>query len=388
MLIICFFENAVFFKAVSLRKFYAMRILLFLVAILSFHFVSAQTISGYVYDEDENKPLEGAFVYLDGTTLSVSTDEQGFFKIVTPQKYNAALVISYIGFESIRLDDAYKYDKPFKVMLRTDAIALQEVVITKGGPFTRKQMMRAFKAQFLGKSKAGSSCKLENEDDVILYYDEAKNTLNARAYKTLKITNPRLKYVLNFDLSGFSVEYNSISLEDYNIRRSYFEGTTFFTDISKKGEADKRRKDAYLGSATHFMKTMAANDWQEQKFQLYADGWADNPDKYFKITDSLNYKKVSLIDIPPGLKKVRAELAAGKLNVLKKKGEQTAGKNSDVRFAILYDKKLQSGITMNNGYFYIDPNGLFFPIGEIMFAGYLGELKAGDMLPADYKYVP
>jgi hypothetical protein len=38
-----------------------------------------QIIKGYVYDEIENKPLEAAFVYLDGTTINTSTDANGFF---------------------------------------------------------------------------------------------------------------------------------------------------------------------------------------------------------------------------------------------------------------------------------------------------------------------
>ena len=365
-----------------------MRIVLFLAFMLSFCFTSAQTISGYVYDEEDNKPLEGAFVYLDGTTLSASTDARGFFKLVTPQKYNAALLISFIGFESLRIEDPYKYDKPFKVLLRTDAISLQEVVISKGGPFSRKQMLRVFRQQFLGKSKAGSSCKIENEDDINLYYNTGTNTLHASSYKTLRITNKRLEYTINFDLRGFSVSYNTKSLEDLYMSRSYFEGTTFFADISKNGSADKKRTEAYLGSVTHLMKTIAANDWQAQKFQLYADGWADNPDKYFKITDSLTFKKVTLVDVPNSVKKTRAEIAQHNLYVLKKKGQEAVGKNSDVRFAILYDKKQQSGITMNNGSFYIDENGQFFPISELMFAGHMGELKAGDLLPSDYKYMP
>jgi len=365
-----------------------MRAFLFLAFILNFCGVSAQTIAGYVYDEEENKPLEGAFVYIDGTTISASTDARGFFKITTPQKYNAALVVSFVGFETLRIDDPYKYDKPFKIMLRIDAISLQEIVINKGGPFTRKQMMRAFKKQFLGKSKAGSSCKIENEDDINLYYDVATNTLYARSYKPLLIINKRLEYNLKFDLTGFSVDYNSQSLEDFNIRRSYFEGTTFFTDVSKKGQADKKRKEIYLGSTTHLMKTIADNDWQAQKFQLYVDRWPDNPDKYFEVTDSLTYKKVTLVDIPDSVKKTRAEIARMNVNVLKNKNEANAGKYSDVKFAILYDKKVQSGITFTNGHFYVDANGLFFPIGELMFAGYMGELKAGDLLPADYKYTP
>lgn len=365
-----------------------MRALILIAFILNFCCVTAQTISGYVYDEDENKPLEGAFVYLDGTTLSASTDARGFFKIVTSQKYNATLVISYVGFETLRIDDPYKYGKPFKVLLRTDAIALDELVITKGGPFTRKQMLNVFRKQFLGTSRAGSSCKIENEDDIILYFDLATNTLRAQALKPIRIINKRLEYKINFDLIDFQVSYSIKTLSDFNMRGSFFAGTTFFTDTSAKNSADAERKAAYLGSSSHLMKTIAAGDWEKQEYRLFADKFQADPNHYFRITDSLAYKKVTLIDIPESVKTTRAEIAAHRLHYLKDKAEEKKGKFSDVKLIVLYKKDVQTQLTFNNGHFYIDKNGLFFPLSEITFGGYMGSLKAGDLLPADYIYVP
>jgi len=365
-----------------------MRALLLIAFIFSFYCSSAQTLSGYVYDEDENKPLEGAFVYLDGTTLSASTDARGFFKIVTAQKYNAALVISFVGFETLRIDDPYKYGKPVKVKLRTDAIALDEVVITKGGPFTRKQMLKVFREQFLGTTRAGSSCTIENEDDITLYFDLATNTLIAKSLKPIRIVNKRLEYKVNFDLVGFQVSYSAKTLDYFNLRGSFFAGTTFFTDVSKENRADKKRKEAYLGSVTHFMKTLAAGDWEKQEYRLFADKYQVDPNHYLSVTDSLGYKKVTLIDIPEYVKTRRAEIAANRFHSLTKKDEEKKGKYSDVKFSVLYAKNLQSQITFNNGYFYIDKNGLFFPLSEVIFGGYMGDLKAGDLLPANYAYTP
>ncbi|TKG95592.1 TonB-dependent receptor [Puteibacter caeruleilacunae] len=57
------------------------------------------SISGYITDEQE-APLFGATVFLSGTSLGASTDEQGFYTIsnITPGTYN--LTASYIGYES------------------------------------------------------------------------------------------------------------------------------------------------------------------------------------------------------------------------------------------------------------------------------------------------
>ena len=357
-----------------------MKAFYFFALLLCFSAGYSQTISGYVYDETENKPLEGAFVYLDGTTFSVSTDARGFFSITTPQKFNAALVVSFMGFETLRVDDPYKYGKPFKMLLRDDAITLKEVVITKGGPFSRKDMLRVFRTQFLGASRAGASCKIENEDDVTLYYDTDANTLHARAYRPIVIINKRLEYKISFDLADFEVNYNTKTLNTLNITRSFFAGTTFYTDISKNDSADKKRKETYLGSTVHLMKTIAAKDWRAQKFQLYVDKFNVDPDDYLLVTDTLNSKKVTLINVP--------ENKDAPLAVLKKKNEREPSKFSHVKYAILYDKTQQTGITFDKGYFFIDHNGLSSPISELTFSGYMGSLRAGDLLPNDYIYKP
>ncbi|RYZ78419.1 MAG: aminotransferase class I/II-fold pyridoxal phosphate-dependent enzyme, partial [Moraxellaceae bacterium] len=115
--------------------------------------------------EDKLKAAKGNIYVGIESVYSMDGDTPPMAAILElTQKYNAALVISYMGFESLRIEDPYKFGKPFKVMLREDAIMLNEVVISKGGPFTRKQMLRAFRKNFLGE-RGGSRCKIENEQD-------------------------------------------------------------------------------------------------------------------------------------------------------------------------------------------------------------------------------
>ncbi len=363
-----------------------MKALLVFMLALAFYSATGQTISGYIYDEAANKPLEGAFVYLDGTTISAHTDVRGFFTFTTPQKYNTQLVISSIGYQSFVVQDPYSYGKPFKVLLREDTVNLQEVVIASGGPFSRRAMLAAFRKQFLGTSDAGSSCRIENEDDIVLYFDTADNTLHAQANNPIIIQNKRLEYRVEFALTDFVINYNMKTLAKENIRRSFFAGTTFFTDQATKDITIKRRKGIYEGSTVHLMKALVANDWEKQKFRLYADRIPVDPNTFFKVTDSLDYKKVTLVDLPGSVKKTRAEIARSNLNFPKKKAAQ--GAYSDVRFSILYNKKEQSEMSFNRGYFYVDRNGILFPLDEVSFGGYMGTLKAGDLLPSDYVYTP
>lgn len=355
-----------------------MRKLLLLLLLVCGAVNAQEVINGYVYDEAENKPMEGAFVYIDGTTFSANTDARGFFRIVVPQVYNAQLVISYIGFETLRVDNPFTYGKPFKVLLREDATVLDEVIITNKSPFTRRQMLAVFRKEFLGRSKAGRSCKIENEDDVYLYFDESTHTLKARCSKPIRIVNKKLAYNVSFDLVAFEVNYNTTSLDDNYMRRSFFAGTTAFTDTDKKNEATKNRKDTYEGSVTHLMKAIRADDWAGQKFTMYVEKLPADPHDYFEVSDTLTYKKVKLNE---------AAMAPLKPKITLLGKNVPAFKYRNIDFALLHnmDTGTQSALNFERDVFYIDQNGLFFPVDALVFKGYMGSLKAGDLLPADYK---
>lgn len=341
----------------------------------------AQVISGYVYDEAENKPLEGAFVYLDGTTISASTDSAGYFILKPGSVYNVPLIVTFIGFETFMLEKPFSYTKPVKVMLRESSTNLDEVVINKNLPFTRKQMLRAFREQFLGTTQAGRSCTIENEDDIRLTYNLSTNTLLASCPVPIRIKNKRLEYTINFSLVDFQVGYNMLTLSSLYLNRSFFSGTTAYTDVSKDGSADKKRNKVYLGSIVHLMKTIANNEWQKEKFQLYVDRWPANADSHLKVTDSLSFKKITSLDDAKAPETVGYKIndATGKKEMIKHK--------KPTQYAVLYDGKQQSSFEMNKR-FYVDENGFFTPIQDIVFSGYMSTLKAGDLLPGNYEYRP
>jgi hypothetical protein len=350
-----------------------------IVCVLVFFFTLgcfAQQVSGYVYDSKENFPLEGAFVYIDGTTYAVSTDARGFFMLTMPEKINAPLVVSYVGYELFRVENPFSYDKPIKIMLKENIITLDEVVINKGRElFSRKQMLKAFRKHFLGTSKYAKSCRIENEDAIKIYYDAGTNQLKAWSASPLLIVNKQLQYNIMFDLTEFTLNYNTTTLSDAYLKSSFFAGGTFFTDISGGKPPIRKRNTAYTGSQVHFMKTVASGNWENEKYQLYIDKFPVYPANYFKVKDTLDYKKVSLV------------LPEKKSNIVMAGGRQLpVNKFATTRYTILRDKKEQSFIICGNGYFYIDKDGLFFPIDGVVFGGYLGELKVGDMLPANFSY--
>lgn len=338
--------------------------------------IHAQTITGYVMDETEKKPLEGAFVYIDGTTISASTDAKGFFELKASGHMNSLLVVNYIGFDRYMIENPFDLESPVTVYLKEKHIDINEVVINKQQFFSRKQLLRAFKDNFLGQTANGSSCEIENESDIILSYDTQENILFAQAEKPLVIINKKLGYRIVFDLVDFRAYYKMRSVKNIDVNSSFFSGTTAFIDISGKENVRDKRKKAYLGSPTHFLRTIAADSWEKEGFVLYDDKIPVDAADYFKITDTLNLKKVEVAF--PVYKEVSIKVLPGK--------QLPASKSlRNKELTVLYKGKLQSFITFDKGVFYIDENGLFVPIDEIYFGGYMAVIKAGDMLPADYR---
>ncbi|WP_396178697.1 carboxypeptidase-like regulatory domain-containing protein [Flavobacterium sp.] len=354
---------------------------LLFVILLSVFEVHSQIIQGTILDNTTKETLPGATIYLDGTTISTISDFDGNFSINT-RGNNATLVVSFIGYATFRLNNPLQYvNKKLNVMVEKESINLDEVVIGKG-PFSRKQMMTVFREQFLGESKSGKSCKIENEDDIILHYDVSNNTLNASSRNPLKIKNSYLGYEVNFDLNELVVQYNYKSLERHHQMQSFFSGTTFYKDISKNNKADKRRKETFYGSATHLVHTIAHNAWEKEDIKLFVNGLQTNPLGYFQVSDSLQWKKVRLIKEPQmEVRKVKTEKnAKGQIIIV----ETDEYEMKPTNFNILYQKDKQSFIEFREKVIFVDKNGNYNPIFAIGYGGYIGNLKAGDMLPINY----
>jgi len=341
----------------------------------------SQILEGRVYDKKTNDPLQAATVYLDGTTISGATDAAGYFKINGGGNTKSDLVLSYVGYLTLRIENPFQY-KVIKTFMEEDSFSLDEVFIGKS-MFSRKAMLAAFREQFLGISKAGLSCKIENEDDISLFFDEQTNTLSATSRAPLRIQNSRLGYEVFFELADFSVEYRQRTLNGDFVQKSSYAGTTFYKEISKSSKTQQRRRDSYLGSSSHFMRTVATESWEKEKFKLFVDKFQVNPQHYFKVNDTLGVKKVTLLKQP-----------MGRFPIYSKKATQNASQHLEreisgyeekkVNFNILYDNKKQSVADFLEKQFVVDENGNFAPVYCVMFGGHIGFQKLGDMLPLDY----
>lgn len=338
----------------------------------------SQTLEGSIFDKNTKLPLQSATVYLDGTTISTLTDENGYFKLDSKGNTKSDLVISFVGYLTSRINNAFQYQK-IKTFLEEDSIAIDEVFIGKG-PFTQKQMLKVFRQYFLGTSQYASFCKIVNEDDIYLYFDTDTNSLTATSRTPLKVINNFLGYEVNFDLVDFEVKFNKRTLDSKNVTSSSFAGTTFFKDISNDDKIPQKRKNIYRGSATHFMRTIAYETWETEKFKLIVDKFKVDPKEYFKISDTLGLKKITLIKSPM----IRVEkLKSDAKNQIQNSKKPEFIERKDY-FTIMYDNHNQSVADFISKEYFVDENGNYSPFYGVVFGGFIGAQKMAEMLPTDF----
>ena len=323
----------------------------------------SQSLQGTVFDENKN-PVMGVSIYLDGTTIETSTDENGTYILNLKEKINTSLVIRYLGYETVYVANPFE-NKNLKIYLVAEEIQLNEVVIKKE-LFNREQKLKVFREQFLGITKAGKSCVISNEDSIDFEYDYETNTLNASANSPLKIKNGYLGYEIEFDLHEFYVHFYKKSIKSQDVIKSFFLGTTFYREITKGEKINKKRENIYNGSQMDFFKNLSENKWGKDKFLFFVGSMQANPELYFKIYNEKNSTKIVLTD-----NQVNKVLLSNKPKFY-------------AEYNLLYDKNEQSKITFLTDTIYIDEFGNNSNAGDIEFSGAIGKNRLGDMLPMNY----
>lgn len=106
-------------------------ILSFSIFLFSMYIHGQHRISGIVIDE-QNQPLTGVNVYLEGTYDGASTDDNGAFFFSTSHSGLQTLVASMLGFETYRKAGDISSFTSIKIKLKENVNTLDTVVLTAG----------------------------------------------------------------------------------------------------------------------------------------------------------------------------------------------------------------------------------------------------------------
>lgn len=349
-------------------KFYKSAIILIL--FLCQNIVSAQVIKGIVCDYATKQPLSDVYVYLDGTSINTITTVTGKFELTSKSVINTQLVLHHISYETTFIEHPFG-QLPDTIFIQGKVNTIREVAI-HADRFTREQKLKAFREQFLGTSRAGKSCTIENEEDIQLRVDMQSRRLLAYSDKPVVVTNNYLGYKVTFILVDFWAQYgySIVSLDNEYVQRSYFAVVSSFIDILPDDRKIKRRRDkVFEQSSNHFFKSLAQGDLKENNFKVFNKSLAVDPYQYFAINDTLTQKRITIIP-NTGIPKVKSFYTGPKLSGI---------------FNVLQRNKIQSDIYFMTESFLVDGYGNIDQIDKISFKGKMGENRAGDLLPMDYE---
>jgi hypothetical protein len=224
---------------------------------------------------------------------------------------------------------------------------LNEVVVSaKTTSKERKANLKLFKDQFLGSGYNGKNCVITNEADIT--FKNFGDTLKAYASKPILIVNNALGYKITYYLDNF--EYC------WKCKSFLYKGSAFFSEdmsdaLTQKNFFDKRRKNAYLGSRSHFFSSLWTNS-------LRSNG--------FIVKNSIG-KMLGNDEI-----------------VIVRDGYKRYLSYKDNLYVYYYSKAPNSSIEPLKEQIFFDSNGYFDGSG-VKINGQMAQQRIGDLLPFGFK---
>ena len=332
--------------------------------------LSAQILSGIVFDRKNQEPVPGAHVYLDGSSWIDVTNTEGRFDIKVNSILYLSLVISHVSYQTVTVSSPFT-SLPDTIFVEEKTNLLSEVVI-RPGRYSRKQLLDVFRDEFLGMSSGARSCKIENEDKIDLWYNERAHVLSASCDEPIRVHNQFLGYRIYVTLTKFETAF---TYQQLGVGPSIITMITssFFEDLEPDNRRiAARRESVYKGSRTHFLRALVTNPSERKEYRLY--GRLDVLNNIFNeisfvdcftVIDSLGMKKIIVNDkFNMGADATYAGRPYfGRLNVVRR-SEHTS--------LIFYTNTFETDVLGN----------LDKP--DILVSGYMGSLRIGDALPANY----
>ena len=340
----------------------------FLLIISSLHANNKSIISGTVTNATTGEPIFLVNVFLSYTSKGSITNYDGNYSItkIPPGAYT--LVFHHIGFEleTVKIQFTKPTSLKYDIKLTPRIIKGKQVEVVASDPKIWKKNLKAFKREFIGKTKNARSSKILNPEVLSFQRDDEKNTFTAEADSLLIVENKALGYRLKIVLDSFELKDKLVSYTIYPL----------FQQMNSKDKWENRKWEenrnlTYDGSFKHFLACLYYDNFPlTDKFKIYrayrtgqkivANEWKDCP-------VDINSLLIHDVDDSPDIKKFRFNDCL----VVKYK------KNSFWTLISLLD--LLKDFALINEY----GNVLNPPV--ISVSDDWAEQRIGDTLPLDYK---
>lgn len=348
-------------------------LLIFLLTNLNTRQVHAQSasISGFVIDTSNNKPIEYANVYISGTTKGTTTKEDGSFVLVGVTNGINKIVVSMIGYEAqiFTIENALDFRKGEKIKLQPKVYDFTPIDIEAKESGDWKYLYKLFEKQFIGNGEFSGSCLIENK--YTLNLGEKDGVLYASCSEPLKIYNKALGYKINCILHSFSYDNKSQTVT-YIIDPQFIECVPSSADSIS--QINRNRILAYTGSTQHLLKSllMKGKKFEEEGFEL-SYMFSENKLAYIDFAEEIvfydNETKLNLLSPQSGSISKVNRFSNG-LNIT----FRGKAKNGSSQIIL----KGRRGISFSS------EGRLLYP-EEFILTGVMSESRISDLLPSNWE---
>lgn len=244
-----------------------MRTCLFFFAVLITSFTHGQQLlRTKIISSTTKKPIAGASVYIDNSTIGTLTDADGMAELKFPSMQKIDLVVSSVGFVSFHKTlNVAEITALHEIALQEKIVDLQEVSI---GGYTLEGWDKwgdFFKRIVFGNAPYASQCRILNTRQIHFRNYKTSDKVVAFSDEPILIRNNALGYLIKYDLVIFDANHAASSFS--------YAGHPFFTELKPSGpkqlETWKRNREmAFFGSVNHFFRSLYRNTLAENGFTL------------------------------------------------------------------------------------------------------------------------
>ncbi len=240
----------------------------FCLLVFSF-FTSAQTnnfLRGKVVDAASQSSIANCSVFINSTSRGTVTNQKGEFILQNLPEGKHQLIISSIGYQTFVFEySSAQLPLELNVSLKEKTTDLSEITIEPDVKNGWRIWGKTFLINFIGSTENANECSIKNISVLHFRFSKKANRLTVVADEPLIIENKALGYSIKYQLEQFYCDFHS--------QVSLYLGFPLFTEMStsrkkKERQWEEKRKEAYLGSVMHFMKSIYANKVQQQGFNL------------------------------------------------------------------------------------------------------------------------
>jgi len=222
------------------------------------------TLTGTVTD-DAGAPLPGVNVFLAQTQRGTITNAEGRYRLGSVPLGAHRLVASIIGYETAAANLVLREPGAVQTVdfqLGEAEYELGEVTVESTRDAQWQERYERFERRFIGET--ANADETEILDPFVLDFDQRRGTLYAEAREPLVIENRALGYRVRYDLTAFEARSDA----------NFYNGEPLFEELEPTDEVDvvrwqANRREAYLGSPRHLLRSLIAGNAEEQGFRLF-----------------------------------------------------------------------------------------------------------------------